>query len=116
MLKIRTTCPLCGKVNYVEVSAIGFMRWQEEGVNIQNALPELSDNEREMLITGICPNCWDSEHEVFKTGARITHSNEDDDPDFDGEFVLEDEDDVMLVELGDMTDEDFEAFTNFLCG
>ena len=114
MLNIKTTSPHLGNVNYVEVDAICFMRWQEEGVNIQNALPELSANEREMLITGICPNCWDSEQEVFKTGARVTHLNENDDPDCDGEFVLED--DVMVIELGDMTEEDFEAFANFLCG
>lgn len=84
MLKIRTTCPLCGKVNYVEVSAIGFMRWQEEGVNIQNALPELSDNERKMLKTGICPTCWDKMFE-----------DEDDDPDCDCEWVEEESEDEL---------------------
>lgn len=78
MLKIRTTCPLCGKINYVEVSAIGFMRWQEEGVCIHKALPELSDNDRELLETGICPKCWDGMFE-----------KKNDDPYCDCEWVEE---------------------------
>ena len=58
-MKIRTHCPCCDKVNYVNVNIEGFYKWQEENMPIQFALPELDPSEREMLKTGICPTCWD---------------------------------------------------------
>jgi hypothetical protein len=36
----------------------GFHNWQG-GELIQNALPELTADERELLISGTCPSCWD---------------------------------------------------------
>jgi len=36
-----------------------FIRWEEEGELIQNALPYLSADERELLISGICGGCFD---------------------------------------------------------
>lgn len=105
MLKIKTTCPICKKVNYVEVNAVGFMRWQEEGVCIQNALPELSADEREMLKTGICPTCWDKMFEG---------EEEDDDPDCDCEWVEEDSDyDYEAAEEG-LPREDLDEIANMM--
>ncbi len=34
-----------------------FFKWQE-GELAQNAFPYLSADEREMLISGVCPKCW----------------------------------------------------------
>jgi hypothetical protein len=42
----------------VDVNFEGFQAWQS-GEFIQDALPELSTDERELLISGICPKCWD---------------------------------------------------------
>ena len=36
----------------------GFHNWQGRAL-IQNALPELTADERELLISGTCPSCWD---------------------------------------------------------
>lgn len=104
---VGARCPVCGKMNQVEVYKADFEAWQN-GELIQRAMPYLSANEREIIQTGTCAKCWDK---LFGEPEE-----EEEDLDCDCEFVPEDEDDVMVVELGDMTDEDFEAFANFLCG
>lgn len=63
-------CPLCGKTFTVTMPMDGFVKWQG-GMLIQEALPMLSNDERELLISGICPSCWE---ETFS-------SNEDEDYD-----------------------------------
>lgn len=34
-------------------------RWESEGLNIQDAFPELTDDEREFILTGMTPEEWD---------------------------------------------------------
>jgi hypothetical protein len=52
-------CPMCGAVNVVEnVDFDHFAAWRS-GKRIQNALPELTPSQREMLLTGTCETCWD---------------------------------------------------------
>ena len=53
---VVTACPFCGHANEVEVNEIDYLDWQD-GMLVQNAFPYLSANEREMLISGICPTC-----------------------------------------------------------
>ena len=62
MIKLNTTCPHCGKTTFVEVKAEDWIKWKF-GENVQIAFPYLSPAEREMLITGICDDCW---KEMFK--------------------------------------------------
>lgn len=54
---IVTTCPFCGHANKVEVNEIDYLDWQD-GELAQDVFPYLSADEREMLISGICPSCW----------------------------------------------------------
>lgn len=53
---VVTQCPFCGRGNEVEVNETDYWDW-EDGMLAQDAFPYLSANEREMLITGICPTC-----------------------------------------------------------
>ena len=55
---VFTTCPFCGHENEVEVNHMDYLDWQN-GELVQDAFPYLSANEREMLISGCCPRCWD---------------------------------------------------------
>ena len=55
---VTTVCPFCGETHDVFVRESDYHAWQD-GEFAQNAFPYLSANEREMLITGICPDCWD---------------------------------------------------------
>lgn len=56
---IITTCPFCGHAHEVAVNEDDFWDW-DDGKNAQDAFPYLTPDEREMLISGICPKCWDS--------------------------------------------------------
>ena len=55
---IVTCCPFCGRGNEVEVNEMDYLDWSD-GELAQVAFPYLSADEREMLISGICPDCWD---------------------------------------------------------
>lgn len=55
---VETKCPLCNEVHYVECSEEGYKALRN-GKLAQVALPDLSPEKREMLISGICPKCWD---------------------------------------------------------
>jgi hypothetical protein len=57
-ITIVTRCPFCGKAHEVECNENDYLDWQD-GELIQNAMPYLSAQEREYLITGICAECWD---------------------------------------------------------
>jgi hypothetical protein len=52
---------MCHGVHYVEVEKDAYEAWQD-GMLIQNAMPNLDPTEREQLISGLCPMCQD---EVF---------------------------------------------------
>lgn len=55
---IITTCPMCRRANEIPVNESDYWDWWD-GALVQNAFPYLSADEREMLITGICPTCWE---------------------------------------------------------
>jgi hypothetical protein len=43
----------------IDVSYAQVVAWEDSGELIQNAMPNLTDNEREFLMTGITPEEWD---------------------------------------------------------
>ena len=50
-------CPFCDSEWAVEVSEDGYFKWQFEGMLIQEAMPDLSPETRECLISGLCEEC-----------------------------------------------------------
>lgn len=56
-IEIETRCPICGERHYVEVFEKDFIAWRN-GTLIQDAFPYLSANERELLISGTCAECF----------------------------------------------------------
>lgn len=73
-ITVATTCPMCGDTAILSLPEAGYEAWQN-GAMIQNALPDLDADDRERLISGICPSCWDK---MF--GAP---DEEDEDEDYD---------------------------------
>lgn len=63
---VVTRCPFCGRGNEVEVNEADYWDW-DDGELVQVAFPYLSAEEREMLISGICPTCW---NETFSGGEE----------------------------------------------
>lgn len=60
-MKINVKCPpcmICEGVGRVEVEESDFYKWQKDTL-IQDAFPYLSDDQREMLMTGTHSKCWD---------------------------------------------------------
>lgn len=56
-LKLTVTCWNCQAIYIVTVNSDDWKDWKA-GNFIQNAMPYLSVNEREILISGICGNCF----------------------------------------------------------
>jgi hypothetical protein len=58
-LKTRTAkCSGCNQSFYLAVTDEQIRNWRG-GTLIQNAMPNLSDDERELLISGTCGTCFD---------------------------------------------------------
>lgn len=55
---ITKECPFCFKTGSVRVKLSEFQAWRD-GMLIQNAFKSLNADQRELLMTGICPQCWD---------------------------------------------------------
>lgn len=73
-IAVATTCPMCGDVKEFFLSEAGYEAWYN-GCTVQQAFPELDTNDRERLISGICPTCWDKMFSV--------PDDEEDDEDYD---------------------------------
>ncbi len=54
---VRLLCRICSQEQEIIAPVAGLMAW-EEGAFIQDALPELSAGDREMLISQTCDDCW----------------------------------------------------------
>ena len=58
MKNIEIECIFCDKVSNLLVRSDDMRKW-ENGMYIQDAFPYLDDVERELLLTGICGDCFD---------------------------------------------------------
>ena len=55
---LQARCRTCGDTHILMVNAQDKKRWME-GELIQDAMPYLSADERELLISGTCVTCFD---------------------------------------------------------
>jgi len=55
---LQARCRTCGDTHILMVNAQDKKRWME-GELIQDAMPYLSADERELLISGTCGTCFD---------------------------------------------------------
>ena len=55
---VQVTCRDCGKIYEIPVSQSRIDEWYSKGTFAQDEFPELTADQRELLISGICPNCW----------------------------------------------------------
>ena len=56
-LTIATKCPFCGKTQNVVVETADYVDFRKRK-HAQDAFPYLSASERELLISGLCAECW----------------------------------------------------------
>lgn len=58
-VNLKVPCKMCGDVHEIVVIKNDFMKWYNGELTIQNALPYLTIDERELLISHICNKCYD---------------------------------------------------------
>ena len=56
---VAVDCIRCAETQHITTKTEDLDSW-ENGELIQNAMPYLSDNEREILISGVCGTCFDN--------------------------------------------------------
>jgi len=59
MKLIYTCCPLCHQEGSVAVNDKGYDDYIA-GKPIAEALPKLTESQREMLVSGLCHDCWNN--------------------------------------------------------
>lgn len=82
MIEIAIKCAVCDRKVRMSLEDSEFEkldRWlskdRTEREHIQDALPFLTADQREMFVTRICPTCWDA---MFKGKPEEDESEEDD--------------------------------------
>ena len=55
---VKHTCKKCGKVYEFPVFVDDLEKYTTRQMNIQDALPYVSPGYRELMISHICPICW----------------------------------------------------------
>ena len=58
-MKIAVRCVMCHTDHVVDVPRGGFFAWKR-GAFIQDAMPEVSPDDRELLISKICGDCFEA--------------------------------------------------------
>ena len=76
-------CPCCHKATTIQVVEKDYYAWKFDGVLIQNAMPYLPANVREMLISGMCDEC---QEKMFSSSEEEEEDFEPDDIDDDCGF------------------------------
>lgn len=57
-MQLEVKCIECKKIYKVTVPDRGFVKWQN-GMHIQDAMPEVSVDDRELLMSHMCGTCFD---------------------------------------------------------
>ena len=57
-MQLEVKCIKCKKVYTVDVPKEGFFNWQS-GMLIQDAMPDVSADDRELLMSHLCSSCFD---------------------------------------------------------
>ena len=60
-VKVQTRpCMVCGQHSELTVDKAAYERWALHGELIQVAMPDMTTDERELLMTGTHSECWDN--------------------------------------------------------
>lgn len=55
----KVPCRNCDTATAIEMDSAAHDQWRN-GLLIQKAFPDMPDDQRELLISGICGACWDN--------------------------------------------------------
>jgi len=94
-ITINTVCVLCLHTVSLTVNENDCNDYMH-GKPVVEAFPYLSAGERELLISGICPDCWDKMYAGLKDDA----GDEDEDEDYEDEYEYYDDYDDCDNDMG----------------
>ena len=57
-------CRHCGEPYLIPITEQEYLNWIKKGTFVQDEFPKLNPNERELLISQTCGNCW---NKIFNT-------------------------------------------------
>jgi len=63
---LSVLCTKCREITKFSLDREGFMKWKG-GICIQEALPDVSPDIRELMISGVCGTCFDK---LFSEGSQ----------------------------------------------
>lgn len=78
-IPLTIECVMCNTMHIIMVSEEGYTK-RKQGALIQNAYPDLTPAERELIVSGTCGKCYD----VMINGVG---DDEDDELNEDGEVI-----------------------------
>lgn len=58
-MTLQIQCRKCCKTYNVQVDSEQYKDWKNNGTHVQNAFPNLSADDRELLISRTCGTCFD---------------------------------------------------------
>lgn len=56
---VSVGCKVCRREHHILVPKAGYRLWARRAKHIQDAMPGLSDDDRELLLSGVCGRCFD---------------------------------------------------------
>ncbi len=59
MVTVRRNCPLCGKLIEFSVGETAYEQYKRGEGYVQELFSQLTDGQREALISGVCEPCFD---------------------------------------------------------
>lgn len=59
MVSVIRSCMICGGKSVIEISDEQYDRWWNKKELAQKVFSEMTPAEREVLISGMHPECWD---------------------------------------------------------
>lgn len=57
MTRISIKCIVCKEDHTIDIPQDAYTKWRWGGVFIKDAFPGISEEDKELLINGICPKC-----------------------------------------------------------
>jgi hypothetical protein len=57
--QIYTHCKVCHAQFVIHAHEDGYKQWANGKARIQDAMPQLNEDNRELLISNVCGECWE---------------------------------------------------------
>lgn len=64
-ISLNIKCNCCGENNGIKVRLRDYSSWKYNGLSINQAFPYLKDEDKDLLLTGICSDCLTNTYQRY---------------------------------------------------